>query len=253
MTTQAPIFVVAGVGNGSGTGAAAARAFAAAGYRVALIARNPEHLKNVADEIVASGADAAAFPVKSYSYADIHTAFVEIKQRWPKGEIRVTVWNAAHNVRKPFLELTEEIVQESVQTNIVSAFAFARESILAFKDLELGDKGKRGALIFTSATSAWRGNKTTAAFSAGKHGERALAQSLNKEFGVQNIHISNVIVDGPILNGRLEKLATDKSVLTDLDKRLDPASIAASYVYLAHQDRTAWTFELDLRPAHEHR
>ncbi|KAG8684220.1 hypothetical protein FRC09_015531 [Ceratobasidium sp. 395] len=136
METQAPIFVVAGVGNGSGTGAAAARAFAAAGYRIALIARNADHLKNVANEIAASGADAAAFPVKTYSYADINTAFAEIKQRWPKGEIRVTVWNAAHNVRRPFLELTEEIVQESVQTNIVSAFAFARESILAFKDLE---------------------------------------------------------------------------------------------------------------------
>ncbi|QRW04940.1 short chain dehydrogenase [Ceratobasidium sp. AG-Ba] len=229
MSTQAPVFVVAGVGNGSGTGAAAARAFGAAGYRVALIARNVEHLKNVADEISATGADAVAFPVKSYSYADLHIAFEEIKRHWSKAEIRVTVWNAAHNVRKPFLELTEEIVQESVQTNIVSAFAFARESILAFKDLELDDK----------------------AFSAGKHGERALAQSLNKEFGVQNIHVSNVIVDGAILNGRLEKLATDKSILTDLDKRLDPASIAASYVYLAHQDRTAWTFELDLRPAHE--
>jgi NAD(P)-dependent dehydrogenase (short-subunit alcohol dehydrogenase family) len=109
----------------------------------------------------------------------------------------------------------------------------------------LDDKGKRGALIFTSATAAWRGNKTTSAFSAGKHGERALAQSLNKEFGVQNIHVSNflgyctlsrltrdfqvsnVIVDGAILNGRLEKLATDKSILADVDKRLDPASIAA--------------------------
>lgn len=251
MATQAPIFIVAGVGNGSGTGAAAARAFAGVGYRVALVARNPEHLKNTADEIAAKGGEVAAFPVKSYSYADIRAVFADIKKHWPNSEVRVTVWNAAHNIRKGFLDLTEEEVQESVQTNIVSAFAFARESILTFKELELNDKGKRGALIFTSATAAWRGNKTTSAFSAGKHGERALAQSLSKEFGPQNIHVSNVIVDGVILNGRLEKLATDKSILTDQDKRLDPASIAASYVYLAHQDRSAWTFELDLRPAHE--
>lgn len=251
MASQAPVFVVAGVGNGTGTGAAAARAFAKVGYSVALIARNPEHLKNIAHEIATTGGDVSAFPVTSYSYADIQGAFGEIQKWRPNSEIRVTVWNVAHNIRRPFLELTEQEVQDSVQTNIVSAFAFARESILAFKDLELNKHGKRGALIFTSATAAWRGNITTSAFSAGKHGERALAQSLNKEFGPQNIHVSNVIIDGAILNGRLEKLATDKSILTDEDKRLDPASIAASYVYLAHQDRSAWTFELDLRPAHE--
>ncbi|CAE6522545.1 unnamed protein product [Rhizoctonia solani] len=251
MSTQAPICVVAGVGNGSGTGAAAVRAFAKDGYSVALIARNPDHLKNIAGEISANGGDAAGFPVTSYTYENIHGAFDEIKKNWPNKEIRVTVWNVAHNVRRPFLEITEQIVQDSVQTNIVAAFAFARESILAFKDLELNKHGKRGTLIFTSATAAWRGNTTTSAFSAGKHGERALAQSLNKEFGPQNIHVSNVIIDGPILNGRLEKLATDKSLLTNEDLRLDPASIAASYVYLSHQDRSAWTFELDLRPAHE--
>ncbi|KAF8761801.1 Enoyl-(Acyl carrier protein) reductase [Rhizoctonia solani] len=223
MSTQAPICVVAGVGNGSGMHWRGCRPrIRKKGYSVALIARNPEHLKSIADEMRANGSD-----------------------------IRVAVWNVAHNVRRPFLEITEQIVQDSVQTNIVAAFAFARESILAFKDLELNKHGKRGALIFTSATAAWRGNTTTSAFSAGKHGERALAQSLNKEFGPQNIHVSNVIIDGPILNGRLEKLTTDKSLLANEDLRLDPTSIAASYVYLAHQDRTAWTFELDLRPAHE--
>lgn len=58
--------------------------------------------------------------------------------------------------------------------------------------IRLNNHGKRGALIFTSATAAWRGNITTAAFSAGKHGERALAQSLNKEFGPENIHVGLV-------------------------------------------------------------
>lgn len=59
----------------------------------------------------------AAFPVKSYSYADIRTVFADIKKHWPDSEIRVTVWNAAHNIRKGFLDLTEEEVQESVRTS----------------------------------------------------------------------------------------------------------------------------------------
>ncbi|CCO26662.1 hypothetical protein BN14_00691 [Rhizoctonia solani AG-1 IB] len=136
MATQAPICVVAGVGNGSGTGAAAARAFAKKGYSVALIARNPEHLKNISNEINVNGSEATGFPVTSYTYENIHEAFEEIKKHWPNRVIRVAVWNVAHNVRRPFLEITEQIVQDSVQTNIVAAFAFARESILAFKDLE---------------------------------------------------------------------------------------------------------------------
>lgn len=251
MSTAKPIFVVAGVGNGTGTGAASARAFAKAGYRVALIARNPENLENTAKGIVAEGGEAAPFPLKAYTHADVKAGFAEIKKHWPDSEIRVAVWNAALFVRKGFLELTETEIEESTQINIIGAFAFAREALLAFKDLELNDKGKRGSLIFTSATAAWRGNKTTAAFSTGKTAQRALAQSLNKEFGPNNIHVSNVIVDGVILTDRTQSYFPDKSLLADEDRRLSPDSIANSYLYLASQDRTAWTFELDLRPAHE--
>ena len=75
-----------------------------------------------------------------------------------------------------------------MDTNIVAAFAFAREVITTFKELDI-DEGKRGTLIFTGATASLRGNVTTSAFAAGKHGIRALSQSLAKEFGKQNIHV----------------------------------------------------------------
>jgi NAD(P)-dependent dehydrogenase (short-subunit alcohol dehydrogenase family) len=100
--------------------------------------------------------------------------------------------NKAYGVWKPFLDITPEEVRESVDTNIVAAFAFARESILAFKDQELNEQGKRGTLLFTGATASIRGNTITSAFSSGKHGIRALSQSLNKEFGKQNIHVRSV-------------------------------------------------------------
>lgn len=172
-----PILVVAGVGNGEGTGGASAREFSKAGYRVALLARNAEVLNKLAAEINNAGGDAHAFPLTAYDYAGLHSAFVAIRAQWPGAPIRVAVFNAGDVVWKPFLQVTEEDVKRSVDTNVVGAFAFSREVILAFKDQELDEVGKRGALIFSSATAAIRGNKTTSAFAAGKFALRSLSES----------------------------------------------------------------------------
>lgn len=152
---------------------------------------------------------AAAFPVEQYDYASLTSAFKSISQHWPRpeSEIRVAVWNAAGAAWKGFLDLTEQDVRTSVDVNIVGAFAFAREAILAVKDLELDDKGKRGTLIFTSATAALRGNVVTSSFAAGKFGQRALSQSLNKEFGKQNIHVRTVS-DSPSLSAHADSLTS---------------------------------------------
>lgn len=188
------------------------RLFAKHGYRVALVARNADHLNNAAAEINNSGGEvssrrslnktmsnlscnkAAAFPVKSYTYPEINALFKAIRaHNWPsqaKAEIRVALWNASHGVWKNFLDVTEEDVRDSVEGNIVGPFAFSREAILAFKENELDDRGRRGTLLFTGATASIRGNVVTSAFAAGKHALRALSQSLAKEFGKQNIHVS---------------------------------------------------------------
>ncbi|EJT99175.1 NADP-binding protein [Dacryopinax primogenitus] len=249
MAARKPILVVAGVGTGAGTGGSTARLFAKHGYSVALIARNAKELEATAEEIKAAGGTAAAFPIVKYDYKEIHDAFDAIKKHWPDEELRVAVWNAGYGVWKPFLEVTEEEVKESVQINIVAAAAFAQEAILAFQKLEVDNVGARGNLIVTSATAAWRGNLTTSAFAAGKHGLKGLAQSLNKEFGKQNIHVSHAIIDGSILTNRSRGRGDE--YVNNPDVRLDPDSIAKAYFYLAQQDRSAWTFELDLRPAHE--
>jgi len=253
MATRRGIFVVAGYGNGSGTGSASAVAFAKAGYKVALIARGAEALEKGAEEIKKTGGDAAAFPVQTYDHESIHSVFEAIKKHWPNEDIRVTLYNTAFGVWKPFLDVTPDEWKESANLNIITAAAFARESILAFKDLELNEQGKRGTLLFTGATASWRGNKTTSAFSAGKFALRSLSQSLNKEFGKQNIHVAHAIIDGGILTDRSKQRNPDgyDALVNNPDVRLSPESIAASYLYLANQDRSAWTWELDLRPAHE--
>lgn len=172
------------------------RLFAKNGYAVALVARGVDSLEKLSAEINAqSQGQAAPFPLTSYSHTDIATTWDAIHKRFPKPEyeIRVAVWNAGQAVWKPFLEITPEEVQSVLDTGVAAAFAFARHSILAFKDNEIDpSNGKRGTLIFTGATASIRGNVVTSAFSAAKHGARALSQSLAKEFGKQNIHVAHV-------------------------------------------------------------
>jgi NAD(P)-dependent dehydrogenase (short-subunit alcohol dehydrogenase family) len=203
------------------------RTFSKAGYSVALIARREDSVKKLAEEIEKSGGEVRLFhprailigsyvlphskaiplPVSSYTPEAFSSAFSSLKSHptftRAKHEIRGGLFNVGYGVWKPFLSITPAEVQESVETNIVAAFSFARESILAFKQnpivVEEGSeeeieasttRGKRGVLIFTGATASLRGNTTTSVFAAGKHGLRGLSQSLAKEFGKDNIHVS---------------------------------------------------------------
>jgi len=245
-----PVLVVAGIGNGQGTGAATARLFAKQGYRVAILARNADQVKNLASSIKSDGGEAAGFPLDAYTFETVKTAFQEIKQTWPEAEIRAALFNAGSGAWKGFLDVTEQDVKNLIDTNITAAYAFSREAILAFKDLPLNDIGKKGTLIFTGATASIRGNVTTSAFAPGKHALRALSNSLAKEFSKQNIHVAHAIIDGGILTDR-SKATRPAEVINDPDALLTPEGIAKSYWYLHNQDRSAWTWELDLRPAHE--
>ncbi|KAK0482023.1 hypothetical protein EDD18DRAFT_771086 [Armillaria luteobubalina] len=246
-----PVAVIAGLGSGSGTGAAVARLLAKEGYAVALVARNADSVKALTDEINATGGTAAPFPISSYSTTDIDSAYAQIRAHHQGQPIRVAVYNATHDVWKPFLDITPEDIQGVSQTNLEGAFAFSKNVIQAFQANEVDEKGKRGSLIFTGATASVRGNVATSAFSAGKHALRALSQSLAKEFGKQNIHVSHAIIDGGILTGSARERRDDPEWEQNEDVRLSPDGIAESYLHLIKQPRSAWTWELDLRPAHE--
>ncbi|THH27201.1 hypothetical protein EUX98_g6985 [Antrodiella citrinella] len=252
MAAGKPVIVVAGIGNGTGTGASTARIFAKAGYRVALVSRNAEHLKKIADEIKQAGGEAAYFPVVSYSYTDITTNFQQIRAHsWGNdtAEIRAALWNGGAGVRKPFLEVTEDDLKVIDETNVRGPFAFANQAIKAFQGNAIDEKGRRGTLLFTGATASLRGNVTTSAFAAGKFALRALSQSLAKEFGPQNIHVAHAIIDGGILTdlstGRRPAGEVRDAFVANNDIRLHPDAIANSYLYLTNQDRSAWTWELD--------
>ena len=132
---------------------------------------------------------AAAFPISEYNYKEVQTAFRAVRGRWPHADVRVALFNAGFGIWKPFLQITEEEVDRVADTNVKAAFAFAREAIGAFQGQSLDARGGRGTLLFTGATASLRGNTTTSAFSAAKFALRSLSQSLNKEFGKENIHV----------------------------------------------------------------
>ncbi|KAF9039051.1 short-chain dehydrogenase/reductase SDR [Panaeolus papilionaceus] len=255
MSNLKKLIVVAGVGNGTGVGGLTAKVFAQKGYYVAVLSRGVEKVSAVAEEINAAQQQsdrAVAFPLDSYSAQDITASWAAINARFPRSEYRLdtAVYNASHGVWKPFLEITDQDLQDCLENSVAGAFAFARGAILNFKENEIDDLGKRGTLIFTGATASVRGNVTTSAFSASKHGLRGLSQSLAKEFGKQNIHVAHAIIDGGILVDWLRKLR-DEAWAANENGRLKPESIGNAYYYLSQQDRSAWTWELDLRPAHE--
>jgi len=206
-------------------------------------------VNRLADEINSSGGQAAPFSLPSYSHQDIAATWSAIQTHFskPAYTIRAAVFNAGDPTFKNFLDITPEDVQNSLNV-VATAFAFSRSAILAFKENDIEEaNGGRGTLIFTGATASLRGGVFTSAFSAAKHGLRALNQSLAKEFGKENIHVAHSIIDGAILVDNRQQLKTEK----DEDVRLHPDSIASAYLYLVQQDRSAWTWELDLRPARE--
>ncbi|CEQ42283.1 SPOSA6832_04068 [Sporobolomyces salmonicolor] len=276
MTASKSIVVVSGLGNGTGTGASAARLFAKElGYRVALLSRPRKEVDELKNEIKNAGGEAEVFSVDQYTHTTLKTIFQKIKQTWPDGRLKAAVWNTAQWSNIPFLDIKERDIELSAQLNIIAATAFAQEAVRAFTASGNGDD-VGGTLIMTGATSAWRGKEGFGAFAAGKHGLRALSQSIAREYGPQGVHVAFVVyrsfcssrcsfaqscpsfqvIDGVILTTRTAAMFANHPVkgsswLHDEKQRLSPDSIARTYLFLHQQTPDAWTLELDLRPAGE--
>src|SRR5215213_9033055 len=105
----------------------------------------------------------------------------------------------------------------------------------------------QGTIIFTGATASLRGSARFSCLAVGKFGLRALAQCMARELGPQGIHVAHVVIDGQIDTPRVREMSPEREEHT----MLSPAAIAESYWQLHVQDPTAWTLELDLRPAVE--
>jgi NAD(P)-dependent dehydrogenase (short-subunit alcohol dehydrogenase family) len=230
------------VGAGDGVGGAIAKAFAAAGHPVVITrrARNLDQLEALAADIRAAGGVAHAKGVDAREEGEMVALFDQIEAEI--GPLEVVVFNIGANVRFGIVETTSRVFTKVWEMACFAGFLTGREAARV-----MGPRG-RGSILFTGATASMRGREGFSAFAAAKAGLRIMAQSLAREMGPKGLHVAHVVVDGAIDGVFTRSNRTDVEDLLARDVILKPEEIAANYVWLHQQPRSAWTHELDLRP-----
>jgi NAD(P)-dependent dehydrogenase (short-subunit alcohol dehydrogenase family) len=217
------------VGAGAGLSAALARVFAQSGLKVALAARTVDDLAGIGKET-----GAKAFACDAVKRDDVAKLFASATREI--GEPEVVVYNASYRARGPFVELDPAEVEKSIAVSAFGGFLVAQEA--AKRMLPKG----RGAILFTGASASIKGYAQSAPFAMGKFALRGLAQSMARELSPAGIHIAHFVIDGGIKGARRAEPA-DKP-----DSMLDPDAIASNYLHVLTQPRSAWTWEMELRP-----
>jgi NAD(P)-dependent dehydrogenase (short-subunit alcohol dehydrogenase family) len=241
MTTGA---LVLGVGAAAGLGGALCRRFAREGLEVFAAGRTQAKVDALAAEIRARGGRAHGVAADVTRAPDMAAAFERVEKE-TGAPPELVVYNAGNMAAGPLSEMTDEFFEAAWRVCAFGAFLCGREAAR-----RMAPRG-RGTLIFTGATSSLRSKPPFIAFAAAKAAERAVAQGLAREFGPKGLHVAHVVVDGVIdgelVNSRMPQL---KKSLGD-DGMLHIDALADAYWMLHTQQRSAWTFELDLRPYKE--
>ena len=240
MADQQSKGVVLVVGAGDATGGSIAKRFALQGYEAVITRRKEDKLKEITDEIRAAGGVVHPFGVDARREEEMVPFIKRIEDQI--GAIEIAVYNVGGNVRFGITETTSRVFFKVWEMCCFGGFLMGREVSNYMRT-----RG-RGTIIFTGATASVRGGEGYSAFAAGKHGLRALAQSMARELAPKGIHIGHVIIDGAIDTEWIREMFPDRYAQKDQDGILNPDSIADAYWLLHQQPRDAWTFEMDLRP-----
>jgi NADP-dependent 3-hydroxy acid dehydrogenase YdfG len=216
------------IGVGPGNGAAFARRFHAAGYPVALLARNQTYLDELAGEL--PGSRAYAYDARDPALAA--TTIERIEQEC--GPLDVVIYNAGSGVFGDIEHITLDAFESAWRVNALGLAALAQTLLPRMK------ARKQGNLVVIGATASLRGGANFAAFASAKAAQRSLAQSLARYAGRFGVHVSYVVIDGKIDPARHPQPQREDALHAD--------DIASVVYQLTQQPRSAWTFELDLRP-----
>jgi NAD(P)-dependent dehydrogenase (short-subunit alcohol dehydrogenase family) len=216
------------VGAGSGLSAALARALAKDGIKVALAARTVGDLEPLVKEI-----GAKAFACDASERAQVDKLFAELDAA---GAPEIVIYNASYRTRGPFVDLDPADVEKALAVTAYGAFLVAQQAARRMLPK------KHGAILLTGASAGVKGYPQSAPFAMGKFALRGLAQSMARELSPQGIHVAHVVIDGGIRSARRV------DPVDHPDSLLDPDAIAATYMHLIHQPRSAWAWEIELRP-----
>ena len=217
------------VGAGSGLSAALARALANANIPVALAARSTGDLETLVQET-----GARAFACDASRRDDVEDLFAELDAG--AGTPDIVIYNASFRTRGPLIELDPADVEKSIAVTAYGAFLVSQQAARRMLP------NKHGAILLTGASAGVKGYPQSAPFAMGKFALRGLAQSMARELSPQGIHVAHVVIDGGIQSAR--RTGSPDSP----DSLLDPAAIADTYMHIIHQPRSAWAWEVELRP-----
>ena len=235
---------VAVIGAGDYIGAAIAKRFAAEGYLVFAGRRTADKLGSLKSAIESAGGRCEARGLDARKEEAVTQFLAEADAAAP---LEVCIFNVGGNVNFPILETTERVFRKVWEMSCYSGFLAGREAARLMLP-----RGK-GSIFFTGATASMRGGKGYAAFASAKFGLRAVAQSMARELGAQNIHVTHLVIDAGVdtafVRERIKERAGE-AALENLppDVLMNPDSIANAYWTLHNQTRDGWTFELDIRP-----
>jgi NAD(P)-dependent dehydrogenase (short-subunit alcohol dehydrogenase family) len=225
-----PIALVTGVG--PGTGSAVARRFSVGGYDVAMLARNAERLAALESEV----ANTKGYPCDVTNEAQLDAALAAVNR--DLGAPSVLIHNAVGGAWGNFLEIDPEVLNRNFQVNTMALLLLARR--LAPAMIEAG----QGAIVATGNTSALRGRANFAGFAPTKAAQRVLAEAIARELGPKGIHVAYILIDAVI------DLAWTRSRYPNAPDAffIKPAAIADEIWHVVHQDRSAWSFNVEIRP-----
>ena len=230
------------IGAGDYIGSAIARRFAREGYTIFAGRRTAEKLQTLKREIEAEGGACEARALDARKEEDITNFLSEADRHAP---LEVCIFNPGANVNFPLLDTTERVFRKVWEMACYGGFLTGREAARLM--LPHG----KGTILFTGATASLRGGIGYAAFASAKFGLRAVAQSMARELGPQNIHVAHLIIDAGVdtafVRERVRASGRDPESLPP-DTLMEPESVAEAYWYLHSQKRDGWTHELDLRP-----
>ena len=226
----APVCLISGVG--PGTGSALARRFAEGGYRVALLARNEGRLASLEKELLS----AKGYRCDVSDAAQVEAAASAVER--DLGNPDVVIHNAVGGAFGTFLEIDPQILNRNFQVNTMGLLYLARQFAPA-----MVTSGK-GAIIATGNTSALRGKPGFAGFAPTKAAQRILAEAMARDLGPKGVHVAYVIVDAVIDLEWTRKRWPDRPD----DFFIKPKAIADEIWHIAHQHRSAWSFNVELRP-----
>jgi NAD(P)-dependent dehydrogenase (short-subunit alcohol dehydrogenase family) len=217
------------VGAGEGLSASLARLFAREGIRVALAARKIEKLGALCTEI-----GARAFACNATDPGEVERLFGLVEREM--GVPDLVVYNASTRARGSFVDLVPADVAQAIAVSAFGGFLVAQQAVKRMLP------NKHGAILFTGASASVKGYPQSAPFAMGKFALRGLAQTMARELSPQGIHIAHFVIDGGI------RSATRTEHTDRPDSMLDPDAIALNYWNVLQQPRSAWTWELELRP-----